>query len=362
MLEVTLQHRFAGMTLDVAFSAPAGVTALFGRSGAGKTTVVNAIAGLLRPDGGRIALNGEVLSDTATGLHLPPHRRRIGTVFQDARLFPHLSVRQNLLYGRWFAGTGTTAPDLHRVAGMLDIEGLLDRGPHDLSGGEKQRVALGRALLSSPRMLLLDEPLAALDAARKAEILPYLERLRDDAGLPILYVSHALEEVARLATTLVVIEYGRVLRVAPASVALSEPDMAPILGLRQAGAVIPARLVAQHADGLSELATSGGTLWLPQITAPIGTMLRLRLPAQDVILSRELPKGLSALNILPATITQVRRGDGPGALIQLRSGSDLILARITQRSADALGLTEGTACYAILKSVAVAQSDVGLVA
>ncbi len=358
-LSIALTHAFPGMALDLAFDAPPGVTALFGRSGAGKTTVVNAIAGILRPDRARIALDGQVLTDTAARLHLPPHKRRLGLVFQDARLFPHLTVRQNLSYGGWFARPRPTAADFTRVVGMLDIAPLLPRPIHGLSGGERQRVALGRALLSAPRMLLMDEPLAALDEARKAEILPYLERLRDQAGLPILYVSHALDEVARLATTLVVIDAGRVLRAGPAADLLSDPDLAPQLGLRMAGAVIAGRITAHHPDGLTEVAGAGGTLFLPRIDAAAGTALRLRIAAQDVILSRDRPAGLSALNILPARVEQVRRGEGPGVLVRLRAGDALILARITARSADALGLTPGLPCHAILKSVAVAQADVG---
>jgi molybdate transport system ATP-binding protein len=360
MLKLSMTHAFPGLTLDMAFEAPAGVTAIFGRSGAGKTSLINAVAGLLRPDTARIVLDGRVLTDTAARVHLPPHRRHLGMVFQDARLFPHLNVRQNLTYGRWFSGLRADPAAFDHVIAMLDIGALLGRGVHALSGGERQRVALGRALLASPRMLLMDEPLAALDDARKAEILPYLERLRDEAKVPVLYVSHALDEVARLATTIVVIEAGRVLRLAPAAEALSDPDLAPVLGLRQAGAVIAAVLVAHHPDGLSELRTSNGTLWLPRVAATPGTALRLRIPAQDVILSRALPEGLSALNILAAKVTQVRRGDGPGALVQLRAGDDLILARITQRSATALGLVEGADCHAIVKSVSVAQGDIGV--
>jgi molybdate transport system ATP-binding protein len=196
-LSVRLCHRFGGFDLDLAFDAPGGVTALFGRSGAGKTTVINAVAGLLRPDAGRIVAAGRVLLDTGAGVNLPAHRRRIGYVFQDARLFPHLTVRQNLLYGRWFGGR-RDGPGLDRIVALLGIGGLLPRRPATLSGGEKARVAIGRAILSNPDLLALDEPLAALDEARRAEILPYLERLRDDLGLPMLYVSHALAEVARL--------------------------------------------------------------------------------------------------------------------------------------------------------------------
>ncbi|WP_333818150.1 molybdenum ABC transporter ATP-binding protein, partial [Tabrizicola sp.] len=176
-LSVSLGHRFGGFSLDVDFEAPSGVTALFGRSGSGKSTVVNAVAGLLRPDRGRIVIDGTIVLDTAAGIALPPHRRRMGYVFQDGRLFPHLTVRQNLLYGRWFAPR-TAGVELPRIVDLLGIGALLERRPGGLSGGEKQRVAIGRAILSNPRLLLMDEPLAALDEARKAEILPYLERLR----------------------------------------------------------------------------------------------------------------------------------------------------------------------------------------
>lgn len=357
-LEVEVNHRFSGFEVQAGFAAPAGVTALFGRSGSGKTTVVNAVAGLFRPEGGRITLGGEVLFDAARGVFLPPHRRRLGYVFQDARLFPHLTVQQNLLYGARF--NRVEAPPLDRIVALLDIAPLLSRRPGTLSGGERQRVAIGRALLSAPRMLLMDEPLAALDGARKAEILPYLERLRDEAGLPILYVSHAMAEVARLATTVVLLDRGRVQRAGPVGEVLSDPTLAAGIGLAEAGAILPAILAAQEADGLSRLQTSAGPVFLPRLDAPLGTALRIRVAAQDVMLARARPEAISALNILPGTVTAIWRGTGPGALVQVRAGQDLLLARVTQRSVQALDLSEGTAVHAVIKSLAVAQADVGM--
>jgi molybdate transport system ATP-binding protein len=359
MLRVALEHDFGGFRLAAEFDAPAGVTALFGRSGSGKTSVVNAVAGLLSPDRGRIELDGTVLLDSAAGIDLPVHRRRIGYVFQEARLFPHLTVRQNLLYGRWMRGGGA-AGDLDRVVDLLGLAALLSRRPAGLSGGEKSRVAIGRALLSAPRMLLMDEPLASLDEARKLEILPYLERLRDEGGLPILYVSHSLAEVARLATTLVVLDGGRVLRAGPAGAVLSDPAAVPSLGLREAGSILQGTVEAHEEDGLTRLATSAGPVWLPRVAAPAGAAVRFRVSAQDVMIALERPAGISALNVLPARIVALRQGDGPGVLVQLQAGGDLLLARITRRSADALALAPDMPVFAVVKSLAVAQQDVGL--
>ncbi len=356
-LSVRLARRFPGFALDVDFTAPPGVTAIFGRSGSGKTTIINAVAGLIRPDAGHVALDGRTLFDHDRRVFLPPWRRRIGYVFQEARLFPHLSVRQNLTYGRWFTGRRGGA-GVDQVTELLGLAHLLGRGTAGLSGGERQRVAIGRALLSDPRLLLMDEPLAALDDTRKDDILPYLERLRDETRVPIIYVSHNIGEVARLATTIVLVDQGRITGAGPAAAILADPGAAQAVGLRDAGAILPARVAAQDADGLTCLHASAGPLWVPRIDRPVGTRLRLRIAAQDVILSRDRPAGLSALNILPVTVTAVRQGDGPGAIAQLRAGDDLLLVRLTRRSAEALGLAEGLACHAILKAVAIAPSDV----
>ncbi len=357
-LTVALTHHFPGFTLDVAFDAPAGVTALFGPSGSGKSTIINAVAGLLRPDIGRIISGAGVLLDTGRGIALAPHARRIGYVFQDARLFPHLNVRQNLGYGRWFTPQAKGAA-FDDVVAMLDISPILTRRPATLSGGERQRVAIGRALLANPQILLMDEPLAALDEARKAEILPYIEQLRDQTKIPILYVSHSVSEIARLAVFVVLLGAGRVLRTGTVAEVFSDPNMVNAVGLREAGSVIDAQVVAQDEDGLTRLQTSAGPLWLPRINAAIGVTVRVRIAAQDVMLATERPQGISALNILPATVVALRIGDGPGAIVQLHAGQDLLLARITRRSATALDLAVGKPVFAVLKSVAVAPGDIG---
>ena len=350
-LSLRLAHRFPGFHLDLAFDAPPGVTCLFGQSGSGKTTVINAVAGLLRPDRAEIVLDGAALHNLA------PHRRRVGYVFQDARLFPHMSVQANLTYAARIRRR--RAEGFDRIVDLLGLSALLPRHPATLSGGERQRVALGRALLSDPQLLLMDEPLAALDEARKAEVLPYIEALRDETGLPILYVSHSLSEVARLATTIAVIEAGRLAAFGPAAQVLSDPGTAPLLGLRDAGAILTACIAAHEDDGLTRLDTSAGPVWLPRCAGQPGQSVRIRIAAQDVILSRARPEGLSALNILPASVTDLHDGQGPGTLVRLDLGGEHILARVTRRSARAMGLAPGVAVHVVVKTVSVAQADVG---
>lgn len=358
MLRVAIRQRLGDFALDVDFTAPDGLTVLFGRSGSGKTSVMNAVAGLSRPEAGRISLGARVLFDAEARMNLPPHKRRIGTVFQDARLFPHLTVRENLLYGQWFAPKGAAKAEFGRVVEMLGIGALLERRPGALSGGEKSRVAIGRALLSGPELILADEPLAALDEARKAEILPYFERLRDVAGVPVLYVSHSASEVARLATTVVVLDGGRVQRQGTAAEVLGDTAVLPT-GAREAGAVLEARVVRHHADGLSELDAGGVPLFLPQIAADVGARVRVRIAAHDVMLARVRPEGLSALNMLPGVVREIRTGEGPGAMVALETPAGRVLARVTRRSALALGLAEGVEAVAVVKTVSVARTDVG---
>ncbi|OSQ45635.1 molybdenum ABC transporter ATP-binding protein [Marivita geojedonensis] len=357
-LSVDIRRGLGGFHLQTQFEAPDGVTVLFGRSGSGKTTVVKSIAGLVTPEQGRIAVGGRVLFDRSGGVDVPVHKRRLGYVFQDSRLFPHLSVRDNLAYAARASGRGTRDPG--EVGQLLGISHLFDRRTHSLSGGEAQRVAIGRALLSEPDMLLMDEPLASLDGPRKAEILPYLETLRRETGLSILYVTHNMAEVARLATHIVLIDEGRVVRSGVPEEVLTDPDMVRLLGIRDAGAVLSATVAAHPDDGLTELTVSGGRLYLPSVEAPVGTQLRVRILAQDVILARTRPEQISALNVLPVKVLTVRRGEGPGVIVQVQAGQDRLLARITRRSADALNIVEGTDCFAVMKSLAVSQTDIAV--
>ena len=353
MLSVAVRHRFGEFQLDAAFDSPGGLTALFGRSGAGKTSLINAVAGLFRPEEARIAVDDEVLTDSERGVFVPARRRRIGYVFQEGRLFPHLTVRQNLLYGRWFAPKGGSAGDFDHVVDLLGIGALLGRRPANLSGGEKQRVAIGRALLSRPRLLVMDEPLAALDEARKAEILPYIERLRDDSAVPIIYVSHAIAEVTRLATTMVVLSQGRVAAVGPTAAIMGRLDLFPLTGRAEAGAILATR-VAEHdlTFGLTTLRATAGRLRVPHLDLPLGSALRVRIRARDVMIALSPPAGLSALNVLPGVVAEIGAGDGPIVDIRLDCAGEALIARLTRRSVEGLGLVPGRRVYAVIKSIA----------
>jgi molybdate transport system ATP-binding protein len=354
VLEVDIEHRLGAFELDVHFRSGRGLTALFGRSGAGKTSIVNAIAGLIRPKRGRIAVDGVVLLDTEHGICAPTHRRRVGYVFQEGRLFPHLTVRQNLLFGRWFASSSRASTHLDDVVELLGIEPLLDRRPGRLSGGEKQRVAIGRALLAQPRLLLMDEPLASLDARRKDEILPHLERLRDQASVPIVYVSHSIAEVTRLATTVVLISDGRVRAVGPVQEIMGRADLYPLVGRFEAGAVLAARIAGHDPRWrLTELSGSFGKLVIPRLDAPVGTALRLRIRARDVILAVLPPTAISALNVLSGRVEELVPIEEGALEVQLRVGNERLLARVTRRSGEALGLAPGREVFAVLKTVAI---------
>lgn len=354
-VDLFIRHDFAQFAIEAAFTIPeGGVTALFGPSGAGKSSIVSALAGLLRPREGRIAIGGKVVLDTAAGIFVPPHARRIGTVFQDARLFPHMSVERNLRFGWRRAPSRANNDQIDHVIALLGLEALLNRKPARLSGGERGRVALGRALLSSPELLLLDEPLAALDAARKAEILPYLERLRDEARMPMLYVSHSLDEVTRLADSVILLNSGGVVAQGSVFDLLGDLEFSAASGAPAYGAAFEVAVAGHRAeDDLTALSFSGGTLLVGRLERPLGARLRVRVRAEDVMLAREEPRAISANNVLAATVTAVHAGPGAQADVQLDCGGAKLVARITRASAARLGLEAGIPVFAIVKSVTV---------
>jgi molybdate transport system ATP-binding protein len=355
MLDVDIARTLGDFRLEVAFKAPLpGVVALFGPSGSGKTSIVQAIAGLQAPDRGRIAVGDSCLYDAARGFNVAAEHRRMGYVFQDGRLFPHLRVEANLRFGQRRAPGPVRPGEFDAVVALLGLQALLHRRPATLSGGEKQRVALGRALLAQPRLLLMDEPLAALDAARKEEVLPYIERLRDELGLPMVFVSHAWPEVARLADTLVLIEAGRVVTSGPLVELTARSDLAVLAERDDAGSVIDTLVVGHdRARMLTRLAFQGGGLDAPLIDLAIGARLRVRIQARDVIVATGRPDGLSLHNVLPARVRAVVPVAGPQATVALDVGGTVILARITKDAVTGLGLAPGVDAYALIKSVAV---------
>ncbi len=357
MIEVDVRRRLGSFAIDARFaSAPGGITALFGRSGAGKTSLVNLMAGLDRPDDGRITVDGVTLFDSARRIDLPPEARRLGYVFQEGRLFPHMNVRHNLAYGMKRHGDGVA---FEQVVELLDLGSLLGRAPATLSGGEKQRVAIGRALLASPRLLLMDEPLASLDGLRKAEILPFIERLRDEFTIPIVYVSHAVEEIVRLADTLVIVNDGRVAATGPVEELMSRLDLRPLTGRFEAGAVLTVTVEAHdEADAVTRLAFDGMRLIVPLTDAAVGDELRIRIRARDVALALEPPQDISILNIFPGTVTEIsdRRDGQVDVLVDVGT---TLWARVTRLAAARLELAPGRKVCALVKAVAIDRHALG---
>jgi len=354
MLDVHIVRQQGDFRLDVAFRSPdVGVTALFGRSGAGKTSVVNMVAGLVRPDRGHIIVNGRTLFDAAKGLHRPPETRRMGYIFQDGRLFPHLSVKSNLTYGLRRTPPAERHVALDDVVDLLGIGHLLHRRPAKLSGGEKQRVAIGRALLTSPSLLLMDEPLASLDRSRKAEVMPFLARLCVELSTPILYVSHSLEEVLNLADTMVLLDGGRVSAAGRLEDLMNRRDLQRLTGAADIGTIIAAAVEA-HEDGMTRLRFQGGVLWVPEMAAPRGSPLRVRIGARSVAIALQEPADTSFQNIFRGKVTAIADGPGDFRDVQIDIGSPL-LARITPRALHRLSLTPGKPVYALVKSAVVAR-------
>jgi molybdate transport system ATP-binding protein len=353
-LAVDVTHRLGSFVLEARFTSHGRLTAFFGRSGSGKTSLLNIIAGIVRPDRGSVVLDDRLLVDTKQGIFVPKHRRRIGYVFQEGRLFPHLAVRQNLLYGRWFTPEQERKISLDQVLDLLGIAHLLDRRPRALSGGEKQRVAIGRALLTSPNLLLLDEPLASLDEALKEEILPFIERLRDEAQVPIVYVSHSLPEVARLATTVVMFRDGRIVAVGSPTDVLGRRDLVAPQAATETGALIEATVSAHDASfGLTTLRSRVGMLHAPRLALPIGTPVRVHIRARDVMIATSPPHGLSALNVLSGRVTGVELVGQGLAEVTLDCSGVRLAARLTRKSIDALAIVPGHEVYAVIKAVSL---------
>jgi molybdate transport system ATP-binding protein len=354
MLRLSVVKRWDSFELRARLDAATpGVVALFGRSGCGKTTLINIISGLLQPDEGRVELDGVVLTDTRERVRVPVERRRIGYVFQDARLFPHLGVLANLRYGLRRAPKESRSIGLEEVLALLGLERLLAHRPHQLSGGERQRVALGRALLSQPRLLLLDEPLSALDAARREEVLPYLEKLRDSLSIPMVYVSHQLEEVLRLATQVVLMEAGEVIACGALSDISLRPELRALIGSEAVGAVLDGTVTRIDAEGgMADVQLGGGVLHVSLRDARVGARIRVQLLARDIILATEPPRGLSVRNALQGVITDIAEDVGNAVLVKVDIGPGAaVLSRVTRHAMRDLGLRPGMGVWVLVKAV-----------
>ncbi len=355
MISVDVALARSDFALDVAFEGGQGITALFGPSGCGKTTVIRLVAGLERPDRGRITLGDTVLTDVERGVRLPPHRRRIGLVFQDALLFPHLSVATNLAYGRFFTARERRRVERDAVIAVLGIGHLLDRRPATLSGGERQRVAIGRALLTSPDLLLMDEPLAALDDDRKLEILPFIEHLRDAFAIPILYVSHSVEEVARLAATVVRMDQGRVAAIGAPAEVLAPTGLASAMHRFEAVSVVTGTVAGiDEAYGVTTIAHPAGSIVVPGRLPRVGASVRVTVRATEVTLSRERGTATSVRTALAGRIEAVTTDGGPFALVTvLLDGGETLYAYVTRLGFDALGVAVGDRISALIKAVSI---------
>ena len=361
MLDVSIEHKVGDFDLSMNLQVKTGITALFGRSGCGKTTFVDILAGLETPSHGHVRINGAVVFSSSENINLPPEKRRVGYVFQDSRLFPHMTVERNLTYGMSQGPTKTRRHNLEDIVELLALAPLLDRRPTRLSGGEKQRVAIGRALLSSPDILLMDEPLASLDSTHRAEILPFIERLAAEVGIPIVYVSHALDEVIRLADTMVVMSGGKIAASGSVEEVMSRLDLRPLTGRYEAGAVISAT-VDKHDElnDLSELACAAGTFIVPRVSHAVGARIRLRVRARDVSLATEKPKATSVLNVFEGTVREFEQDGIPSQADILVDIGVPLIARITRRSIRELGLAPGMTVYVMVKAAAIDRQNTGV--
>jgi molybdate transport system ATP-binding protein len=353
MLTVEAKKRRGAFMLDAQFALPTpGVVTLFGRSGCGKSTLVSIIAGLLDADAGRISLDGVTLLDTQAGIDIPVEKRRIGYVFQEARLFPHLSVVSNLRYAARRAPAKRVV-SFDDVVALLDLGQLMGRRVHQLSGGERQRVAIGRALLSQPSLLLLDEPLASLDTARREEVLPYLESLRDRLAIPMVYVSHNYDEVLRLATYLVLMESGKTIAQGGLGEMSLNPNLRSIIGADAVGAILEGSALGTDSGGLTRIRVGTGELKVQAANIASGTTLRVQLLARDLIVATEMPRGLSVRNCLAGTVVAVSNDDSDSDLIRIDIGGNDIIARVTKGATRELSLRSGLPVWALVKAVSL---------
>ena len=355
MLSVSVKKRLGSFTLNAQFESPTpGVAALFGRSGSGKTTLVNLIAGLAQPDQGRIALDQVVLLDTRENLRTAPEQRRIGYVFQDARLFPHMTVAGNLRYARRRAAVPPFV-SFDDVIDLLDLARLVDRRTHQLSGGERQRIAIARALLLQPQLLLLDEPLASLDAPRREEVLPYLEKLRDQLHLPMVYVSHDFDEVMRLATHVVLLDRGTTVAQGSLGEMSLNPQLRLIIGADAVGAIIEGTVLGRDPlGGLTRVQVGDGELQLRTEGVLVGMKMRVQLLARDLIVATRAPQYLSVRNHLKGIVTSIASDDADSDLIAIDiGGTTIIMARVTKAATRELTLQPGTTAWALVKAVSL---------
>ena len=361
MLSVNFNKALGSFRLKTQFEVEEGsITAIFGKSGAGKTSTINAIAGLTRPDVGVIQIGNTTLFDQNLRINLPIYKRQIGYVFQDDRLFPHMTVRNNLIYGTPKNRDVANSLNLTDITGLLELAPLLERRPRTLSGGEKQRVAIGRALLSNPKLLLMDEPLASIDVQHRFEILPFIQRVREKTGITIIYVTHALEEVIFIADQIILLSEGRVTAQGTVEEIMSRLDLHPMTSRFDAGAVISAIYSGYDREfDLGELSFDGGTLRIAGLNAEIGIHLRAHIRARDVSLMLDKPKDTSVLNVFKGELIEIRHEDGPQLDLLINIGTPLI-ARITRKSLNDLNLDIGSKVYAMIKAVAIDRKTLGI--
>jgi len=357
-LSVDLQNSLGEFSLNANFYCDEGITALFGKSGAGKTSIVQLIAGLIEPDEGKIVIDDEIVFDKEKHINLPTEDRRVGYVFQESRLFPHMTVRKNLNFGmrrRHHAGYDTLPFD--DVVTILGISNLLERGTYSLSGGERQRVALGRALLSGPRLLLMDEPLAALDIERRWEIIPFIENIHHQFNIPVIYVTHSVDEILQLADNMVLLNEGRVMAAGSIESIMNRPDLAAVSGMGDPSSVIQGNIKSiDNENGLAMIAFDSGTFCVPSKHLKVNARVRVRIRARDVSIALKKPEDISVLNIFPGVVQHISNNQETQVDLSVKIGGEVIWAQITRKSLNDLQIKPGSSIFVMVKAVAIEQT------